>query len=147
MRQTILTAMTAVLLASAGSGMAAEVDHSAAQGSASAATDRMSVAAKMDHAAMGHGAAATDDGPWSYKSRKNPEPTKTGRWEMVPVPGYGHMFISTQGLSKDLACAALDNPGVMVDRATRKACALPPGAAVPATNGAAPVVDHSKMKH
>ena len=92
----------------AGAVSAAEVDHS-----------------KMDHAAMGHAAPAVSDGPWSYKSRKNPEPTKTGRWEMVPVPGYGHMFITTQGLSRELTCAALDNAGVMVDRATRKACGLP----------------------
>ncbi len=79
----------------------------------------------MDHAAMGHGTAPPADGPWSYKNRSNPAPHRSGRWEMVPVPGYGHMFISTQGVSRELACAALDNPGVMVDRATRKACALP----------------------
>jgi hypothetical protein len=28
-------------------------------------------------------------------------------------------------LSRELTCAALDNPGVMVDRATHKACGLP----------------------
>lgn len=113
MRQAIATTVTVVLLASGGTGIAAEVDHSKMDHS------------KMDHAAMGHGAPAEDDGPWSYKGRKNPEPTKTGRWEMVPVPGYGHMFVTTQGLNRDLACAALDNPGVMVDRATRSACGLP----------------------
>lgn len=101
---------------------------------------------QMDHAAMGHAAAAVSDGPWSYKGRDNPKPHKTGRWEMVPVPGYGHMFITTQGLSRELTCAALDNPGVMVDRATREACGLPAGA-VPAKDSGAPVVDHSKMKH
>jgi hypothetical protein len=94
-------------IVAAGAVSAAEVDHS-----------------KMDHAAMGHAAPAVSDGPWSYKSRKNPEPIRTGRWEMVPVPDYGHMFISTKGLSRELACAALDTPGVMVDRATRKACGL-----------------------
>ncbi len=104
---------------------------------------------QMDHAAMGHAAPTMTDGPWSYQGRDNPKPHKTGRWEMVPVPGYGHMFISAQGLSRELTCAALDNPGVMVDRATRQACGLPPGAtAAPVpTEGAAPVVDHSKMKH
>jgi hypothetical protein len=112
----------------------AEVDHS-----------------KMDHAAMGHGTAPVQDGPWSYKGRNNPAPYKSGRWEMVPVPEYGHMFISTQGLSKELACAALDNPGVMVDRATRARCGIAerPKAATkasPAESGA-PAVDHSKMKH
>lgn len=111
---------------------AAEVDHS-----------------KMDHAAMGHTAPAVQDGPWSYTSRKNPAPYKSGRWEMVPVPGYGHMFISTKGLSRELECAALANPGVMVDRATRARCGIvgqtkaPPAAA----QSAAPAVDHSKMKH
>ena len=113
-----------------GVATAAEVDHS-----------------KMDHAAMGHAAPSASDGPWSYKSRKNPEPTKTGRWEMVPVPEYGQMFISTKGLSKELTCAALDNPGVMVDRATRAACGLPAVAARASIDKPATAVDHSKMKH
>ncbi len=102
---------------------------------------------KVDHAAMGHGAPVAVDGPWSYKGRDNPKPHKDGRWEMVPVPEYGHMFISTQGLSRELTCAALDNPGVMVDRATRQRCGLPADAAAAAKDRAAPVVDHSKMKH
>lgn len=107
-------------------------------------------AAEVDHAAMGHGTAPVQDGPWSYTSRKNPAPYKSGRWEMVPVPGYGHMFISTKGLSRDLECAALANPGVMVDRATRARCGIAgqPKAATPAAvQPGAPVVDHSKMKH
>lgn len=120
-------ALAGLMAASAAVG-AAEVDHS-----------------KMDHAAMGHTAPAVQDGPWSYTSRKNPAPYKSGRWEMVPVPGYGHMFISTKGLSKELECAALANPGVMVDRATRARCGIAerPKAVAPA----APAVDHSKMKH
>jgi hypothetical protein len=101
----------------------------------------------VNHAAMGHGPAAVTDGPWSYKGRDNPAPTKTGRWEMVPVPEYGHMFISTKDLSKALTCAALDNPGVMVDRATRAACGLPASAVRTSIDKAAPAVDHSKMKH
>jgi len=122
----------AALLALPVIAWAAEVDHS-----------------KMDHAAMGHTAPAVPDGPWSYTSRKNPAPHKTGRWEMVPVPGYGHMFISTQGLSRELECAALANPGVMVDRATRARCGVAerPKAVGPAATPAAPAVDHSKMKH
>lgn len=86
---------------------------------------------KMDHAAMGHGVPAVTDGPWSYRGRDNPPPYKTGRWEMVPVPQYGHMHLSTRGLSRELVCAALANPGVMVDRATRRDCGLaetPPAA-------------------
>lgn len=114
---------------------AAEVDHS-----------------KMDHAAMGHGAPAVTDGPWSYRGRDNPKPYKEGRWEMVPVPGYGHMFISTRGLSPELACAALANPGVMTDRATRERCGLtdtPARAGGKAQRPAelSPTMDHSKMKH
>jgi hypothetical protein len=111
---------------------AAEVDHS-----------------RMDHAAMGRGAAPAQNGPWSYNSRKNPVPYKNGRWEMVPVPGYGHMFISTQGLSEELACAALGNPGVMVDRATRARCGMGqrPKPTAPQAMPGAPAVDHSKMKH
>lgn len=100
----------------------------------------------MDHAAMGHGTAAPADGPWSYKGRNSPAPYRSGRWEMVPVPGYGHMFIGTQGVSRELACAALDNPGVMVDRATRKACGLPERSA---PRGAAPepVKPAAAMEH
>lgn len=105
---------------------------------------------KVDHAAMGHGSAPVQDGPWSYKGRNNPAPYQSGRWEMVPVPEYGHMFISTKGLSPALACAALDNPGVMVDRATRARCGIAerPKATPPqAQPGGAPAVDQSKMKH
>lgn len=103
---------------------------------------------KMDHAAMGHGGPPPADGPWSYKSRKNPAPHKHGRWDMVPVPGYGHMFINVGKLSPELRCAALrDNPGVMVDRATRKACGVSEAAA-PAARPAMPeAVDHKAMGH
>lgn len=128
----VLMWMGALLLAPL-AGMAAEVDHS-----------------KVDHSTMGHGGAPVQDGPWSYKGRNNPAPYQSGRWEMVPVPEYGHMFISTQGLSKELACAALDNPGVMVDRATRARCGIAerPRATPPqAQPGGAPAVDHSRMKH
>jgi hypothetical protein len=118
--RTMLFAATLLALPVA---QAAEMDHS-----------------KMDHAAMGHGAPAASEGPWSYKGRNNPVPHKSGRWEMVPVPGYGHMFISTQGLSQELRCAALANPGVMVDRVTRKACGLPERAMMPAA-GARPAAD------
>ena len=103
---------------------------------------------KMDHAAMGHGAPAPADGPWSYKGRKSPDPYKEGRWEMVPVPQYGHMFVSTEKLSQELRCAALrDNPGVMVDRATRKACGMAE-IAVPGERPAmGEAVDHKAMGH
>jgi hypothetical protein len=66
-------------------------------------------------------------GPWSYHGRKLAEPHKTGdRWEMIPVPGYGHMYLNADQVSAELKCAALrDNPGIMVDRATRRACGMP----------------------
>jgi len=131
-RSTHLFALLAAAIALPAMAWATEVDHS-----------------KMDHAAMGHGAAPAQDGPWSYTSRKNPAPYTSGRWEMVPVPGYGHMFISTQGLKPELACAALDNPGVMVDRATRARCGIAerPKSAAPQAMPSMPMVDHSKMKH
>jgi hypothetical protein len=99
---------------------------------------------KVDHAAMGHGVPATD-GPWSYKNRQNPEPHKQGRWEMVPVPEYGHMFLSVEGLSSELRCAALQNPGVMVDRASRKACGLPELPQSMAKSPTREAVDHKAL--
>ena len=76
-------------------------------------------------------ADAGKPGAWSYLSRDNPEPFRERRWEMIPVPGYGHMYINTGNLSPDLICAALiENPGVMVDRKTRKDCGLPEGPAI-----------------
>jgi mono/diheme cytochrome c family protein len=90
-------------------------------------------AAQHDHAASpgaGHAGHAMEttaaDGPWSYMSRTNPQPFEDRRWEMVPVPGYGHMYVNSINLSGELICEALrDNPGVMVDRATRKTCGMP----------------------
>lgn len=101
---------------------------------------------KMDHAAMGHGPPAAADGPWSYTGRKNPAPYEQGRWDMVPVPQYGHMFISTEKLTPELRCAALrGNPRVMVDRATREACDAPeqrtPAAAPAPSGGSAATAD------
>lgn len=108
-----------------------------------------SVAAEkmIDHAAMGHTGPVVE-GPWSYKNRKTPEPHERGRWEMVPVPEYGHMFVSTEKLSAELRCAAVrDNPGVMVDRATRKRCGMPelPPSVANAPEGK--VIDHAAMGH
>ena len=102
---------------------------------------------EIDHAAMGHTGPVVE-GPWSYKNRKTPQPYKQGRWEMVPVPEYGHMFVSTEKLSAELRCAAVrDNPGVMVDRATRKRCGMPelPPSVANAREGK--VIDHAAMGH
>ena len=101
----------------------------------------------VDHAAMGHAGPAVD-GPWSYKNRKTPEPFKQGRWEMVPVPEYGHMFLTTEKLSAELRCAAVrDNSGVMVDRATRKRCGMPELPASVANAQPGKPVDHAAMGH
>lgn len=72
----------------------------------------------------GHRMPATTTGTWSYIGRDNPKPTTESRWEMLPVPEYGHMFISAQEHDLALRCRALASPGVMVDRATRAACGL-----------------------
>lgn len=70
--------------------------------------------------------AAVADGSWSYTSRTNPKPFQDKRWEMVPVPGYGHMYVNSSSLSRELVCEALrDNPAIMVDRAARKICGMP----------------------
>lgn len=86
-------------------------------------------AAEMDHSQMDHemGPAVTT-GPWSYKDRHNPDPYTKKRWEMVPVPGYGHLYISGGGLTKELRCAAImNNPRFMVDRKTQAECGkIPP---------------------
>lgn len=82
-------------------------------------------APEAGHAGHTMGAAATD-GPWSYMGRTNPKPFREKRWEMVPVPGYGHLYLNSGKLSQELICEALrDNPRVMVDRTTRKACGMP----------------------
>jgi hypothetical protein len=45
---------------------------------------------------------------------------------MVPVPVYGHLYLNSGKLSRELICEAFrDNPRVMVDRATRKICGMP----------------------
>ena len=85
-------------------------------------------------------AAPDSAAPWSYAGRENPT-ASSKRWEMVPVPGYGHMFISTTNLTPELVCAALDTPGVMLDRATQQRCSIArvPVDAPPTSGG-----DHGK---
>jgi len=124
---TIKYALAGVMLAAGLSGVAAEK--------------------MVDHAAMGHTGPVVE-GPWSYKNRKTPEPYKKGRWDMVPVPEYGHMFVTTDKLSPELRCAALrDNPGVMVDRATRKQCGMPERPPSVANAPEGKVIDHAAMGH
>ncbi len=84
-------------------------------------------AAQHEHDHAGHKMGpAVMDGSWSYLGRTNPKPFTDKRWEMVPVPGYGHMYVNSGNLSRELICESLqDNPSIMVDRATRKDCSMP----------------------
>jgi hypothetical protein len=71
---------------------------------------------EVDHA--GHAMDPATDGPWSDLGRNNPKTFQDKRWEMIAVPGYGHMYLNTENLSRDLICEALrDNPAIMADRA------------------------------
>ena len=90
-------------------------------------------AAEMDHSKMQHDMSPmVTTGPWSYKDRDTPDPHTKKRWEMIPVPGYGHLYISGGGLNKELRCAALmDNPRIMVDRKTQAECGKVPPPTVP----------------
>ena len=107
------------------SALAAEppMDHSIHQGGSTPAAPVVKPGAPGDHAT--HNAAPAPDAgaAWAYAGRTNP-PVSSERWEMVPVPGYGHMFISTQNVSPELVCAALNTPGVMLDRATQERCGI-----------------------
>lgn len=69
---------------------------------------------------MGPGAA---QGSWSYRGHDNPRPYESGRWEMTPTPDHAFMFQSAADLpAPDRCMALLQDPRVMVDRATRAAC-------------------------
>lgn len=107
------------------SALAAEppMDHSTHQGGSTPTAPVVKPSAPGDHAT--HNAAPVPDtgAAWAYSGRANP-PLSSERWEMVPVPGYGHMFISTQNLSSALVCAALNTPGIMLDRATQERCGI-----------------------
>lgn len=126
-----------------GAAEAQEMDHSAHQAPASEqlpveSPDSSTPAVPMPEAVapegMDHGAhqmpmpdAPPGEASWSYEGRDNPQPRADDRWEMVPGEGSG-AFISAPGLGAGERCAAiLSNPGVMVDRATRGACAAPGG--------------------
>lgn len=107
----------------------AHVEHAAPETARAPAGGGQDAGARAG--ASGHGghdaAPQATAGSWSYHDRNNPRPQAAkDRWEMVPVPGYGHLYVSGKELSAELRCAAVrDNPRVMVDRATRKACGMP----------------------
>ena len=122
------------------SALAAEppMDHSIHQGGSTPAAPVVKPGAPGDHAT--HNAAPAPDAgaAWAYAGRTNP-PVSSERWEMVPVPGYGHMFIGTTNISPELVCAALNTPGVMLDRATQERCGI--------ARAPAPVVGTEKADH
>ena len=68
--------------------------------------------------------ADNGDGAWSYLERDNPEPYRADeRYETVPVPGFGHMYVTAERVDADTRCdALLEASHVMVDRETREAC-------------------------
>lgn len=71
-------------------------------------------------------AAGPDAAPWSYQGRNNPAPYTKDRWEMLPQPGNGMMFVTPEKLSTAERCRILGtNDSIMVDKATRNACGLP----------------------
>lgn len=83
----------------------------------------------------GHTMPAVEDGPWSYKGRKNPEPITRGRVEVVPAATDKMQYVDATRLSPQARCEALlASDHVAVDRATRAACARPaaPAPAAPA---------------
>jgi len=84
------------------------------------------------HAGHRMGAPVTD-GPWSYSSRKNPEPYTRNRWEMLPAPGNPMMFVSQQNLSPEERCKIVrESRAQIADRATQAACgSVPPPAPAP----------------
>ena len=75
-------------------------------------------------------AEGPDAASWSYKGRNNPAPYTKDRWEMLPQPGNGMMFVTQEKLSAAERCRILGTGrSIMVDKATRSACGLPVPAA------------------
>jgi mono/diheme cytochrome c family protein len=118
----LLSAILALACAAKSQPKAQQINHE--QAAHAVAPDQKG---GMRDAHAGHAPAETGKpGEWSYLGRQNPKSFAERRWEMVPVPGYGHMYLNTGNLSPDLICAALrDNPAVMADRATRTKCGMP----------------------
>lgn len=75
------------------------------------------------HAAHTQAAPASNDGPWSYRARKNPPSYTAKRWEMVPGEGNSATYLASDRLTPEQRCRALLNQTVTaVDRATRAQC-------------------------
>lgn len=119
----------------------AQEDHSQHQAAPAAATPPASADPHSGHG--GANAGASDDGPWSYKGRKNPDPYTKNRWEMVPGEGNAATYVAADKLSKGQRCTALKRQNVQaLDRATRAECGITddtntasPPAATPSASG------------
>lgn len=62
-------------------------------------------------------------GSWAHTAATNPPPHQKNRWEMAPV-GDSPLYVSASGMSREERCAALKaSSRVMVDEATKAACA------------------------
>ena len=130
----------------------AQEDHSQHQAAPAAPAAKPANAPASTDPHAGHGgenAAATDNGPWSYKGRKNPEPYTQNRWEMVPAEGNSATYIAADKLSKAQRCAALKRQTVQaLDRATRKECGIALDARARESQGKEPAMagmNHSAM--
>lgn len=149
----ILSLLTLGLPAPAG----AQADHSqhGAGTAASPPSPRTPQAAPANSPAAdahaGHGNAPVDDGPWSYKGRKNPAPYTENRWEMVPGEGNSATYVDAATLDKDARCAALKRQTVQaLDRATRAECGIGDDPRAEEVQGKAPAMagtDHGSVQH
>ena len=108
------------------------------------------------HAGHATGAAQGDDGPWSYKGRKNPAPYTENRWEMVPAEGNTATYVNADKLDKDARCAALKRQSVQaLDRATRAECGIGQDSRAAESQGKVSAtadmnmagMDHGSMQH
>lgn len=132
----------------------AQEDHSQHQAAPAAPAAKPATAPATADPHAGHGganAAASNDGPWSYKGRKNPEPYTQNRWEMVPAEGNSATYIAADKLSREQRCAALKRQTVQaLDRATRTECGMARDARAKESQGKEPAMagmDMAGMNH
>lgn len=152
MRILLMTLLTTLTWAA--TSARAQEDHSQHQAAPAAPAAKPATAPASADPHAGHGganAAASDDGPWSYKGRKNPEPYTKNRWEMVPAEGNSATYITADKLSNEQRCAALKRQTVQaLDRATRKECGIALGARAQESQGKEPAMagmDMAGMNH
>lgn len=135
MTRTFTMAVAALALATFFASPAPAQDHSGHGGHAGHGASPPAPPAGGHDGHAGHGAAApAARGSWAYTGRDLPPRHLRNRWEMVPADGSG-AFVAAGKLPPVERCKALlGSATLMVDRATREACAsvMPRGADVPA---------------